>query len=190
MLNEWCPLHTWMILDFGQFYCTIRHTVSRFLFWFHLKNTKFHIYRKCATPKVKQVTIKSDMFFKTCIKFLITHIRKLRKDTKLEEKLWGTFVKCFIINMCIHNSGIDTSGLNSVTLRCSCFLKLHQHTVTVFRMEKHHWFPMSTNSGLCWQSPDVFCFQVGYRSVYVVYLQQKEKCQVDTNFIMLSLNAQ
>lgn len=62
-----------------------------------------------------------------------------------------------------------------VRLRRSCFLQLHQHAVTIFRMEKHHWFPMSAYPGLCRQSSDVLRFQVDYCSVYVVHLQPRAK---------------
>lgn len=77
-----------------------------------------------------------------------------------------------------------TASTISVRLRCSRFLKLHQHTVTIFRMEKHHWFPMSAYSGLRWQSSDVLCFQVDYCSVNVVYLEIKRKTvNYSSNFV-------
>lgn len=65
----------------------------------------------------------------------------------------------------------------SVPIRrgCSRFLQLHQHTVTVFRVKEHHWFPMSTYSRLWRQSSDVPGFQVGDCSIDVVNLQWKNK---------------
>lgn len=52
----------------------------------------------------------------------------------------------------------------------SRFLELHQDTITVFRMEKHHQLPMSTYPRLCCQSSNVLCFQVNDGSVDVVNL--------------------
>lgn len=67
----------------------------------------------------------------------------------------------------------------TIRLSLSRFLELHQDAVTVFRVEKHHWLPMSAYSGLCWQSSDVLRFQVGYGGIDVVYLQPRRKnlCQ-------------
>lgn len=110
-----------------------------------------------------------------------TTLRHLSEMRSLDFKCYKD--QYYKINICYSGYQTDcrifkcelTAPTISVRLRCSRFLKLHQHTVTVFWMEKHHWFPMSAYSGLRWQSSDVLRFQVDYCSVNVVYLEIKRK---------------
>lgn len=70
-----------------------------------------------------------------------------------------------------------------MTLLDSGFLQLHQNTVTVFRVEKHHRLSVSAYPRLCCQSSDVLCFQVADGSVDVINLW---KIQLFISFTTIS----
>lgn len=87
-----------------------------------------------------------------------TLIANKTKLMKMEEQFCGALDKSLQMP-CVN-----------VTLAYSGFLKLHQNAITVFRMEKHHWFPVSSYPRLCCQSSDVLCLQVGNGGVDVMNL--------------------
>lgn len=87
-----------------------------------------------------------------------TLIANKTEPRKMEEQFCGALDKSLQM-LCVN-----------VTLAYSGFFELHQNSITVFRMEKHHWFPVSAYPSLCCQSSDVLCLQVGDGSVDVVNL--------------------